>query len=220
MFRWLKRKKHEQRPDWLENYLGLDFRINKQTQLDDQIFVGLDTETTGLEKSDDIITIGAIQCTTKEVFLNNILDQKFSGIKAGKSSEIHGELEIQEGKDGINYLQELISFISNHIIIGHNISFDIMMINQLLQSQFNIQLKNKVIDTAILAIRLDPVKYERSIGGKSQLHLDDLCNEYDLKIENRHTALGDAYLTVLLFQRLVSKLKKRGIHSLKDLLRT
>lgn len=219
MFRWFTKKRLQDLPEWLEHYLQLDFNINKSFPIADQLFIGLDSETTGLDKSDKILTIGAIKCTSKEIYLDSILDQKFSGIKPGKSSEIHGELELQEGNDGINYLKELISFISNHIIIGHNISFDIMMINQLFQSRFNVQLKNKVIDTATLPIRLDPIKYERTIGGKSQLHLDDLCNEYDLKIENRHTALGDAYLTILLFQRLVSRLKKRGVNNLKDLTR-
>ena len=38
---------------------------------------------------------------------------------------------------------------------------------------------------------------EQNIG------LDDLCDTFSIKTSNRHTALGDAYLTAISFQRLL-----------------
>ncbi len=202
-------------PAWLKDYLNLDFR--KKSLIDDTTFVVLDCETTGLQKNAHILTTGAVKCTTSEIFIQDPLDQFFPRPITGKSSEIHGQLGDMEECKTQTLLQELIKFVSNHMLVGHNISFDIGMINRLLKEAYLVKLKNKVIDTAHLAIRLDPTKYENSVGGKSNLHLDDLCKKHLIRIENRHTALGDAYLTAQLFQKLMTKLKARGVKNTSEL---
>ncbi len=215
MISFFQSKKKVLLPDWLEEYLALDFR--SKSPIDSVTFVVLDCETTGLQKTDHILTIGAVKCTTSEIFIQDPLDQLYPRPVTGRSSEIHGQLGETEGYQTDILIKELIAFVSNSMIIGHNISFDIGMINKLLKENYNVKLKNRVIDTAQLAIRLDTSKYENSVGGKSNLHLDDLCNELQIKIENRHTALGDAYLTAQVFQKLIAKLKARGIKNTTEL---
>ena len=195
-------------PEWLVHYSQLNFDIEQHTDL---TFVVLDCETTGLSKSDSIITLGAVLCTANEIFMDSILDQKYPLSESGKSSEIHGELAHQSEVNVDGHLEELIEFVKNHVIVGHNISFDVGKINQLLQKKYGMKLKNKVLDTAQMAIRLDPIKFERAVGGQSNLGLDDLCKQYQIAIENRHTALGDAYLTAQLLQRLIYQLHQKGI---------
>ena len=171
----------------------------------------LDCETTGLSKNDSIITIGAVISTPRIIFTNTVLDQRYPLPVSDKSSEIHGELGHEDEVNFKEHLKELIAFLKNYIIVGHNISFDVGKINQLLHKYFGMKLKNKMLDTANLAIRLDPVKYERTVGGATNLSLDDLCMAHQIPIENRHTALGDAYLTAQLLQRLLYRLESKGI---------
>jgi len=45
-----------------------------------------------------------------------------------------------------------------------------------------------------------------------------LCGVYNIPVENRHTALGDAYMTALLLQHILEGLKKRGVKTAGKLL--
>ena len=219
MFNWFRRKKKNAIPYWIWDYQSLTFKNSSDTSIDEISFVVLDCETSGLKKTDRLITIGAVKCNTKEIYLDKVLDQKYPEIEVGRSAEIHGELTSETVTDKAVLTKELIDFLKNHIIVGHNIAFDIQMINSLLDEMYHINLKNKVLDTAHMVMRLDPVHFERTVGGKSMLHLDDLCEKYDIEIANRHTALGDAYLTAQLLQRLLSGLKKRGVNTIGQLMK-
>jgi len=217
MFSFLKKQSKTDTPEWVSRYLSLDFKSNQKKCTDEVTYVILDCETTGLSSTDEIVTIGAVKCTAKEIFLDQLLDQHYPKEFTGKSSEIHGELGRKEICEMENLQEELIEFLGNHIIVGHNISFDIGMINAALKQSFGFRLKNLVLDTFNLAKRVDPIKYERNIGGKNLLQLDTLCQENSIEIENRHTALGDAYMTAQLLQRLLTQLKKRGLTKINEL---
>ena len=139
MLSLFNRKRKNALPDWLKHYLEQNFNIEPSP---DCRYVVLDCETTGLSKSDSIITLGALLCTENEIFLNRILDQKYPLSESSKSSEIHGELAHQSEANLDEHIEELIGFVLNHVIVGHNIAFDIGKINQLLQKKYGIKLKN------------------------------------------------------------------------------
>lgn len=218
MFSFFSRSKTNRNlPSWANEYLSLDFKKDQKALAGEVTYVVLDCETTGLSKSDHIVTIGAVKCTSREIFVDQLLDQKYSKNSFGKSSEIHGELGQIEKCDTDKLHKELINFLWNHIVVGHNITFDIGMISRSLKQSHGFQLRNMILDTFSLATRVDPVKYERNIGGKDLLQLDTLCLENHIEIQNRHTALGDAYMTAQLLQKLLTKLRKRGIHKVSEL---
>jgi DNA polymerase-3 subunit epsilon len=74
-------------------------------------------------------------------------------------------------------------------------------------------LKNKVLDTGHLfqKTRLD--------DSKAHFSLDELSKRFQIPMHDRHTASGDAYITALLFLKLIAKLKGKGYVKLKELLR-
>lgn len=211
MFSWFTRKSVKPAQlSWIEQYLSRSFKIEVDESTE---FVALDCETTGMKKKDSVLTIGAILFKKTDIYLHKILDQRYPGNTTGNSAEIHGELVTSTGdyKSKNDNLRELVHFLENRVVVGHNIGFDLQMINRLLKEEYGIKLGNRTLDTANMALRLDPVKYEREVGGVSNLGLDQLCNLYGIRIENRHTALGDAFLTAQLFQKLWHRLAEKGI---------
>ncbi len=198
----------------------MNFKISPTIIVQNCECIVLDCETTGLEKNDDVVSAAAIRITPCNIHIETALDQRYSLEEVGISSEIHGEMSsnLNDRKTDDN-LQELIDFVGNSILVGHNITFDIAKIEGLLRVNYDFKggLKNKVLDTARLVKRLDPVKFERMVGGNSNLDLEELCRQFDITVENRHTALGDAYLTAQLFQKILSRLRKRGVKFVKDL---
>ena len=97
--------------------------------------------------------------------------------------------------------------------MAHHTAFDIEMINSALKRLNLPKLKNKTIDTGILYKKLEGKK-------ESHISLDVLCTEFNIPKHDRHTASGDAFMTALLFLKIVSKLKQeRNVHY-SDLFRT
>jgi DNA polymerase-3 subunit epsilon len=205
-------------PGFLEDYLQLEFSNTLKSAIDQQSFTVLDCETTGLQKSDSIITIGAVKVVDTEIALSRVLDQQYP-VDRIEQAEVHGELgELDHDRSLEDLLQELLSFIGTDPIVGHHISFDVGKINQLLQHRFpGVKLKNKVIDTFGLIKRIDPVSMERNVAGHDSFQLDNLCKKYGIPVENRHTALGDAFMTAQLFIKLSHQVRKRGVKWVKEL---
>lgn len=209
-------------PGWVREYLSLDFKTEVQQSIWAPAYIVLDCETTGIARKDQIVTIGAVEVKGKSISLGHLLDIHLPLSENSVAATIHEELADQSGPfEIIEALQEVLAFLQNRPIVGHHISFDIRKLNQLFQEYFpGFKLKNQVLDTMILTRRLDPVRYERNVAGNESMQLDVLCEEFGIIIENRHTALGDAFLTAQLFQRLLPKLEQRGIKTLSALVRS
>lgn len=162
--------------------------------------VVLDCETTGLKPTKDkILSIGAIALQNNVICVKDqfsvLLKQDF---RSAESIPIHGIVENKRN----TYLSEeeaivqLLQFLGNAKIVGHHIQFDIHMINQALQKLGLPELKNKVQDTNDLYAKFKGVQYP------FHKSLDDLCKEFKIATKDRHTALGDAFLTAQIYQRM------------------
>jgi len=110
-------------------------------------------------------------------------------------------------------IEQFIEFIGNAVLVAHHAAFDIEMINVGLKRMNLPKLKNKSIDTGILYKKLE---------GKKDNHynLDVLCETFNIPKHDRHTASGDAFITALLFLKIISKLKKERTVHYTDLFRT
>ena len=211
MISWFKKN----RPEFWLNYLKR-FKVKPIKTIDKTRFVVFDTETTGLNiKNDRILSIGAV------CILNNTIDisdsfevylkqEEFNP----KTVEIHGIL--REGElikiEEANAIKRFINFLGNSVLIAHHAAFDIEMINIALKRMNLPKLKNKSIDTGILYKKLE---------GKKNDHfsLDKLSEEFNIPKHDRHTASGDAYITSLLFLKIISKLKQERNFNYSDLFR-
>ena len=209
---WFSRKSY---PQFWEDYTS-KFK-NSEENLEAIRFIVFDTETTGLDpKTDRILSIGCIAIVHLKIRVSDqfeyYLEQEHFNSETVK---IHGLLK--EGK--LNKVEEekaiieFLNYIENSILVAHHAAFDIAMINNALKRMELPKLKNKSLDTSHLfnKTRLDT--------SKAHFSLDELAERFKIPLHDRHTASGDAYITALLFLKLVSILNKNGSLKLKDLLK-
>lgn len=205
----ITRFKHNNYPNFWKQYVTL-FKPKQPKSIENTRFIVFDTETTGLNiDTDKILSIGAIS------IIKNVIDVadnfeiylKQDEFNA-KTVKIHGILK--EGNfnkiSETVAIEQFINYIGNAVLVAHHAAFDIQMINEALNRINLPKLKNKSIDTGILYKKLE---------GKKNNHfsLDILCKEFNIPKHDRHTASGDAYITALLFLKIISKLKnERTIH--------
>jgi len=187
-------------------------------------YVVFDTETTGLDlKKDRICQIGAVGMIDNTIqlkdFFNTLVIQETGGISEVK--EVHGLLDkdIQTGMNEQEAVIEFIKYLGNAVIVAHHAAFDIGMINQSLKRHFggSLKLKNKFIDTAYLERRLEPVS-TYAVEKPANYSLDALAGKYGIALHDRHTGIGDAFITAQLFFKMTARLEKRGVVSLGKLL--
>lgn len=185
-------------------------------------FTVLDTETTGLDPSkDSILSFGAVKISDLKIQIPTAVEwYPKSENRIGKASQIHGLVEISDQIPLVEFLKRLLPYLGNSIIVGHHIGFDVQMISKELRAFGINRLPNPVIDTMNLAIRLEhgPQADHNRIqrGGYG---LDELCKRYDIDLDDRHTAGGDAFLTAQLFLKLLKMADKKGIKAYEELLR-
>lgn len=206
-------------PDWYQAYWQANQgKLPPKQLLSDTPVVILDAETTGLNvQTDRMISIGGLR-----VYGNSIhLGEKFeaylptpSELQASSAVAIHGIVPNSQRytySDEPTLLAELVTYLKNTPVVGHHIGFDLEIINRSLKRHGAGPLLNRTVDTAQLAKRLRPAGYWTPIGDYS---LDTLARRYGIPLSDRHTALGDCYITAVLWLKLLTRLAAKVGHDL------
>jgi DNA polymerase-3 subunit epsilon len=203
LFNWFKKDKKNY-PEFWETYLTcFDAKVDKNMP---QRFVVFDTETTGLDvRRDVILSIGAVAIYGNSIvvkdYLEIFLDQN---VFKTESVPIHGILK--EGKEEKQTERDAVSqfldYIKDAILVGHHVRFDIKMINTALQRMGLGKLKNRSMDTDLMYQKFKGLQADQRIS------LDELCRVFKVPKSDRHTAVGDAFITALVFLRLKNKESK------------
>ena len=193
----------------------------RNTPIRELRFVVLDTETTGLDvQKDNILSIGAVAVRDQKIWINDrfeaflpqIPTQQTKGLEA---VPVHGILgkHANQKQTTTEILIDFLAYLGGSIFVAQHAAFDYGILQSAYQHHLQGYLLNKSLDTAHLAHRLDDPSrssYLNSTKAK-QYGLDQLCKRYNIPIEGRHTASGDALLTAILLVKLLSRLEDRGI---------
>ncbi len=203
MISWFSRKKYPKY--WLE--YSNHFKNYKKTDLQYTRFVVFDTETTGLDiQNDRILSIGAIAVTGNTMDVADSFDIYLKQDKFNSDTvEIHGLLKdgnLKQFKEE-DAIIRFLDYIKNAVLIAHHADFDISIINNALKRMQLPKLKNKFLDTGVL---IKKTKFHNS--SKKQYSLDSLCEIFNIEMHDRHTAAGDAYITGIVFFKILSAIKK------------
>jgi DNA polymerase-3 subunit epsilon len=182
-------------------------------------FVVLDTETTGFDyENDRILCIGALVLQNGIINVQESFEVYLEQDHYDKSTaQIHGILKdlLIKRPSELEALQQFLDFLGDSIIIAHHTIFDVTMINKALERNELPHLTNKSLDTAYLYKKtlIQSHLFER----KDHYTLDDLADKFDISKKDRHTALGDAYITAIAFLKIVKKLKEKKTTNLNQL---
>jgi len=177
-------------------------------------FVIFDTETTGLDASKNkLLSIGAVNAVGNTISVNDSFEVFIQQEQFNRETvPIHGIR-----KHGSNQkiteeeaIAQFLGFIQNSVLVAHHVAFDVAMINHALKKMGLPKLKNKLIDTSDM--------YRLQLGAAQKaISLDTLCKELKVPMHDRHTALGDAFITAQVFLKLLSHLKQQQHLKLVDL---
>jgi DNA polymerase-3 subunit epsilon len=216
----LFKRKEASFPDFWTNYAN-SFSAKLPADLKDVRFVVLDTETTGLDtETDRMLCIGALALKNKTIAIQESFEVYIKQpLYHPKSVQIHGILKDEHKKcvTEQDALKQLLAFLKDAVIVAHHAGFDLAMINNALKRQGLPKLKNSVLDTATLYKRTlikSPI-----LERKEQYSLDDLADKFNISKKDRHTALGDAYITAIAFMVILGRLELKKQLNTKSLLR-
>ena len=193
--------------------------FDENITIEETRFVVLDTETTGFDyENDRILCIGALVLQNGIINVQESFEVYLEQDHYDKSTaQIHGILKdlLIKRPTELEALQQFLDFLGDSIIIAHHTIFDVTMINKALERNGLPHLTNKTLDTAYLYKKtlIQSHLFER----KDHYTLDDLADKFDISKKDRHTALGDAYITAIAFLKIIKKLREKKAINLNQL---
>jgi DNA polymerase-3 subunit epsilon len=168
-------------------------------------FVSLDIETTSLEVSQaQILSIGAVVIKGNRVLSSEKLSLTLSPPKdlPRDSVKIHKlrRIDLNEGLPVAEALEQMLKFIGNRPIVGYNINYDLAVLDRHVRPLFGFGVPNQYVDVMDLYRK----KNQLSGGVDCQINLsfDAIAKCLDVPVLGRHTALGDAITTAIIYVRL------------------
>lgn len=180
----------------------------------DATFVITDTETTGLKaESNRVIEVGAVKVRDGSVIdrFHQLVNPERS--IPGRITELTGITTgmVFDAPTMEEVLPEYLDFLGNGILTAHNLSFDKGFLDAELDRVGRESLSNKTLCTVRLARRLLP--------GLDSKGLSRLVQFYDITVDGRHRALGDAEATGTILRRFLRQLNfEHEIDTVEELL--
>lgn len=174
-------------------------------------FTVFDTETTGLEpdRGDEIIEIGAVRIVNGRLLAGESFEQLVDPGRPipAASIPIHGITpERLRGMPRIEaVLPTFHAFAQGTVLVAHNAAFDMKFL-RLLQPRTGLAFRQPVLDTLLLSAAVHPLQDSH--------RLEAIAARFNIPVQGRHTALGDALLAAQVLLRLIPLLEAMGIRTL------
>lgn len=194
---------------------------NPDTPNEQVRFVVLDSETTGLDpRRDRIVTIGAVAVVNGEILIEDSFEAMVKLDYNSSAVTVHGVTreESLAGMEEREALAKFREYLGDGVIVGHHIGHDVETFNTGYERHFGWRMENPSLDTMELTLHLER---DGAFGEQEQIRdfsLDGLCAMFHIVPHDRHTAAGDAFITALVFQRLLRLAGKCGRTTLGRLL--
>jgi DNA polymerase-3 subunit epsilon len=171
--------------------------------IEQETFVCLDCETTGLDPAQDrIIEVAATTFTFDKILSNyETLIDPLCPIPAASIEIHHISDAMVQGKPKIaEVLPILFKLIDAHIVIGHGISLDIAFLCN--------EAKRHQIPCTLAASRLiDTLRLARLYGESPINSLEMLRQHFNIAEEGAHRAMNDVVVNIEVFKHLATQFK-------------
>jgi len=207
----------------LIDYLSLNFAPDKKKTIHSTRFVVIDTETTGLDPSQDrLLSLAAVGVCGGAINLQDRLEVTFSGRSVGgvSAAPIHGLVtrDLDGGCAESEGLHKLLTYLGADVLVAHHAAFDVAVLSAALSRMRSPTLANSVVDTGHLARRLEKGAVMGDANLQRPQSLDALAARFGFDIMHRHSASGDALVTAQVLMALLHLAERRGIKLLGELL--
>jgi CBS domain-containing protein len=174
--------------------------------------VVIDTETTGLDPAEArIVEFAAIR-----ILGGRLSDEMFRGLVSpgvsipAAATAIHhiDDAKVAGAPSFAKVWPALLDFIGGTVVVGHNIGFDLAVLErECKRAGFAFQ-QPRALDTRLLAEIVEPTLAAYTIEG--------LATWLGIQLIERHSAKGDAITTARIFAALVPRLRDGGIRTLAE----
>lgn len=160
-------------------------------------YVVVDTETTGLSPvKDDIIELSALKVTngavtgqwSRLIRPRRMIPEFITKINHITNEMVRGCPRIED------IIGDFLLFIGNDPVMGHNVSYDMRMINAALKRAGRNELPNEIIDTLVMA--------RDRFDSDTSCSLANLCTHFGITNENAHRSLSDCKATKAVYDML------------------
>ncbi|NDV62574.1 3'-5' exonuclease [Puniceicoccales bacterium CK1056] len=205
----------------IEHYRQINqLKLSLEANWENFRFACIDSESTGLDpKRDAIISLAGVGLQNGEICLWDQFSVILPIAYNTSSVTVHG-ITREEASDGVEApvaLRAFLDWLGDGIIVGHHIQHDVTLINFALEKHFAIKLQNVVIDTMEAFLAVSEIGGFASLGEPRGYSLDALCDHFNIVPHDRHTALGDGFLTAQILLRILKEAAKYGQWNLHDL---
>lgn len=215
LFKWFRKSPQLREADALR-LATLPVYIASEQPLDQQRFVVVDLETSGLNTlKDKILSIGAVTIDQSAIALGHQFSctLRRANHAVSESVLIHQipPSEVAAGVRPENALLSFMEYVGSSPLLAFHASFDQRMLVREMDDAFAYPLRHAFYDVAEIAPLLYPEHGMRTPG------LDDWVKFFNLHVLQRHNANADALVTAELMLILLKRAKQQGIHTLADL---
>ena len=188
---------------------------HEDTPLNELEMVVFDTETTGLEPSqdDEIISIAGVRVVNGRVlsgeYFNRLVNPERS-IPLTSTKVHHITEKMVENEPTIKEILPLFhTFVDGAVLVAHNAPFDMAFLNKN-KEKTGIEFSQSSLDTVLLAAHV--------FGSMEDLTLDAIAQRLSVEIDIsvRHSALGDSIATATVLIGLIKILEQHGVYTFGD----
>lgn len=183
-------------------------------------YVVFDTELTSLDRrTGRLLSVGALAMEGSRIRLGGEFYRLVNpGVEVPAPGVlIHGlrPHDVSQGGSAGDVAVEFEQFAAGAILVGHFVSIDLRAIRAARPKGF----PQPAVDTAQVhawLLRSGPLT-EEAHRALDRLDLESVARAHGVEPRHAHHALGDAWVTALLWQRLLAALERRNIVTIGDL---
>ncbi|MGD2270510.1 MAG: 3'-5' exonuclease [Desulfobacterales bacterium] len=188
-------------------------------------YVVFDLETTGLNHSrDQVLSVAAFRIAEARIRLGEVFSSLANPDRSIPSAaiKIHGILPsmVVQAPNASEVYEQFLRYLGTDVLVGYHVGFDLHFINTYMRQTYGFPLQNLVLDARAMCRKIvfPPHLGSYTVRYKGDPELDAVAKLFGVEIYERHSALGDALATALIFQRILATLEKRGLKRLRNLL--
>ena len=181
-----------------EAWERFNWEVDKKQDIQRACFVVFDTETTGLDlKKDEALSIGAVKIENLRIDLSKSFYALLKPTRElTQSVKVHGitPQELKEARDRREVCLDFIEYARGCILVGYFVHIDVTMIKKLVERECEGFFHPHTLDIVDMLEKKDRIPT-----------LEELLKTYGLPVSSFHNAIEDAYMTALVFLRLLKE---------------